>query len=223
VPIDHNERTLRKRALTLIIVCVSLSVLASAAALVYRIFFLKLTYVPQGAMANTILAGDYVFVIRTFSDIERGWIVVFKYPGDSSQYIARVVGLPGETIQVRDRSVIINGKPLEEQRVSVKPQEPGDFGPLAEISTNGTGPYRVFYTEGGAGSPDDLTFGIATPFQIPKDSYFVLGDNRDNSLDSRTYGVVPRHLIWGRASSIYWSTPVYSDDVRWERVFKPVH
>jgi len=199
------------------------------AGLVYRIFFLKLIYVPTGAMANTILPGDYVVVTRRFGAIERGWIVVFKYPADPSQYIARVVGLPGETIQVRDRLVLINGQTLEEQRTTVKPQKRDDvFGPLQEISTDGNGPYRVFYTKFDENSDapmsiDDYNYGGATPFEIPKDSYFVLGDNRDNSLDSRRYGVVPRNLIWGTAGSIFYSVPVGSDEVRWERVFTRVH
>lgn len=76
---------------------------------IYRIFFMWMVRVPTGSMLNTIVPGDHLVVNRSFGEIERGRIVVFQYPGDSAYYVARVVGLPGETIQLRGMSVYING------------------------------------------------------------------------------------------------------------------
>jgi len=223
----------RQKTLTLGLL-VTLVVGVGSAALVYRIFFMRLIRVPTGAMMNTILIGDQIVVNRSFGAIKRGWIVVFKYPGDSANYIARVIGLPGETIEVRDRSVYVNGQLLEEQRVLV---EPDDFGgeadSLKEVAIKGEGGYRVFYTtrkddeNSPAGSDrDPANFATNSPFQIPLNSFFILGDNRDNSYDSRFRGPVPRELIWGTASVVYFSVfsnrKSHEERVRWERIFGKV-
>jgi signal peptidase I len=133
----------RKKTLTLGLV-LTLVVGVGAAALAYRLFVMRLVRVPTGAMMNTILPGDRLVTNRLFGAIKRGWIVVFKYPGDSTNYIARVIGLPGETVEVRDRSVYVNGHMLEERRVLVKSDDLGEADVLEEVSTEGTGSYRVF-------------------------------------------------------------------------------
>jgi len=180
--------------------------------------------VPTGNMMNTIVPGDHLMVTKAFGAIERGRIVVFQYPKDSTYYISRVVGLPGETIQVRGYTVYINGSPLEEQKVIANPS-PHEYEPLREISSKGDGAYRVFFTKR-PDEPDDPTFepsvAVAAPFQIPANSFFVLGDNRDNSYDSRFRGAVPRELIWGSPSLIYTSVTMDRGDVRWERMMKRI-
>ena len=192
-----------------------LLIVGGVAFTIYYFFFVRMVKVPSGAMANTIVPGDQLLIHRSFGQIERGQIVMFQFPEDSNYYIKRVVGLPGETIQVRGNTIFINQRPLNEQRV--KADDGSSFeSPLKEISTEGNGPYRVFYTE----TFDDRfatggDFGTHTPFQIPNNSFFLMGDNRDNSEDSRWRGAVPRELIWGKPSIIY-----YSDT--WERVFKKV-
>ena len=172
----------------------------------------KAVRVPTGSMANTIVPGDHLIVIKYLGEIGRGDIVVFKFPRDQSvQYVGRVVGLPQETIEVRERSVYINGSEIPEEKVTVKFDEVTD-SPLEEISSEGSGPYRVFYwprDEATASrQPNDYseaTFGTAGPFQIPEGQYFLMGDNRDNSYDSRFYGTVARELIWGESTLVYWS------------------
>ena len=111
--------------------------------------------VPTGSMENTIMPGDRIIALRLtyyFSEPQRGDIVVFKYPDDESTlYVKRVIGLPGETVEVKDGKVYINGadKPLNDDFVKDEPV--GDYG----------------------------------PYEMPEDCYFMMGDNRNNSLDSR--------------------------------------
>jgi signal peptidase I len=222
----------RKKTLTLGLV-LTLVVGVGAAALAYRLFFMRLVRVPTGAMMNTILPGDRLVTNRSFGAIKRGWIVVFKYPGDSRNYIARVIGLPGETVEVRDRSVYVNGHMLEEQRVLVNPDDLGEADVLEEVSIEGAGPYRVFYTtrKDNEISPvpsdmDSANLATHSPFEIPLNSFFMLGDNRDNSYDSRFRGAVPRELIWGTTSVVYFSAfsnrKSHEERVRWNRMFSKV-
>ena len=195
--------------------------------LTVRFYLTRLIFVPTGAMLNTIIPGDHLVAYRFFDKPNRGDIVVYQQTKGSERFISRIVGLPGETIQVVGQSVSIDGRILEEQRVAVEPENTG-YAPLKEIVSEGNGPYRVFYTERSVDEPDLRTdpegeFGTATPFRIPDDSYFLLGDNRDNSYDSRFRGPVPRELIWGKALVVYYSVKLpLRDDVRWERMFKKV-
>ena len=203
--------------------------------MVVRFFFVKLVKVPTGAMMNTIVPGDHLFVTKSLGRIERGQVVVFQYPRDNeTTFVARVVGLPGETILVRGNTVLINARPLDEQKVFVKPED-FDAELLEEISSEGSGPYRVYYwkrnDEAEELTPDDLIleepmpgaeFATVTAFRIPDDHFFMLGDNRDNSVDSRTWGPVPRNLIWGTAQVIYMSMPPKSEELRQDRLFKRI-
>ena len=185
-------------------------------------------------MANTVIPGDHLVVKkRAFGEISRGDLIVFTYPRDLSvHYLSRIIGLPGESIEVRGRFVYVNGAELPEQRVAVKPDnldDPLDVGVLEELSTEGKGPYRVFYfsrEEGDKfGMANPGTFGTDGPFQIPANEYFVMGDNRDNSEDSRYKGTVPRSLIFGKPTMIYWSAggdKTGNQTVRWERIFKQI-
>jgi signal peptidase I len=171
-------------------------------------------------MANTVLPGDHLVVKkRAFGDINRGDVIVFRYPGDASTYyLARVIGLPGESLEVRGRFLYIDGKQLMEQRVIVKQDDLFESDHLEELSTEGTGSYRVFYQAIDDSMPqDESTTG---PFRIPVNQYFVMGDNRDNSEDSRYRGTVPREFIFGKPFMIYWSTKTdrQGGEVRWERV-----
>jgi signal peptidase I len=199
--------------------------------MIYYSFFSWRARVPTGSMMNTIIPGDHVLIHKSFGQIERGNIVLFQYPTSSefshkSEYrLARVVGLPGETIQMRGTTIYINGQPLAELKVMAT--EGSDMlDPLLPVSTEGSGPYRVYYTEHPKHPEAEVggLFGTNTSFQIPNDNFFVLGDNRDNSEDSRFRGPVPRELIWGEAAIIYYSkAETFDGGIRWERIFKKVH
>lgn len=209
--------TRRGLAVRLIIAVLILGVIAVVA---FRLFIVKFIRVPTGAMMNTILPGDQLLSYRLLGGVSRGDVVVFKYPGDEASYVARVIGLPGETIQLKGKLVYINGTVLEEQRVLVESSDNMHL-PLKELSTEGSGPYRVYYVKPRF-AEDEMSeetsgdIATETPFQIPNESYFLMGDHRQNSYDSRYRGAVPRNLIWGKCSLIYVS------EIEPERIFRKV-
>src|SRR5207237_4521248 len=161
--------------------------------------------------------------------IRRGDIIVFKYPKDpTTNYVKRVIGLPGETIEVKGTRVFINGQELPEQRLIAEQhltqqRLPDNDAPL-DVVGNQDGPvegavYKVYYSHESEDSELDpeekrLTgqkFAVGAPFTIPANEYFVMGDNRDNSQDSRYWGTVPRDNVVGRALVIYWSLDLTKD------------
>lgn len=171
---------------------------------------------------NTILIGDHLVVGRSFGMVDRGNVVVFWYPGDSARYVARVIGLPGETIELRGRNVYINGQELPEQKV-LGVENDSQYGePLEEISVEGSGPYRVYYTRSEPLDGDHSTLAVGSPFRIAEGNYFLMGDNRDNSHDSRYRSAVPRDLIWGKVTIVYWSAfqdRNHEEHIREDRIF----
>jgi signal peptidase I len=206
-------------------------------------FILQAVTVPTGSMQNTILVGDYLLVNKfIFSpgggslpflpqrEIERGDIIVFKYPGnkvhpikDSSRglvpyqinYVKRVIGLPGETVEFRNNQVFVNGQLLPEHRVIGDSQDDQSALEVKEFEPRGDeDKYDVYYDErtmktaqaGRALPRSDYEFAVpGKQMQVPENSFFVMGDSRDNSEDSRFWGFVPRELVIGRAMFVYWS------------------
>jgi signal peptidase I len=163
-------------------------------ALFIRTFAVQAFKIPSGSMEPTLLIGDHILVnkfiygikipfIRTtlipISEPKREDIIVFIYPVDKRKdFIKRVIGLPGEEIEIIDKKVYVNGKPVSDK--------------------------HGFYGNRG-GNPDSKDrFG---PVTVPEDHFFVMGDNRDHSYDSRFWGFVPSKSIKGRAFIIYWSWP----------------
>ncbi len=139
---------------------------------VVRTFIFHPFYIPSGSMEPTLMPQDRIIVnkfIYRFKEPARGDIVVFLPPNDSRDYIKRVIGLPGETVEIKNGRVFINSRPISE-------------------------PYKNK-------SADFSNFG---PFKLPKNSYFVMGDNRPNSSDSRVFGPLEKSRIIGKAVFIYW-------------------
>jgi signal peptidase I len=176
-------------------------VIAVILALFIRTFVVQAFKIPTGSMENNLLIGDHLLVNKfvfgpTASRLERALlpigtvkrrdIIVFKYPEEPDRdFIKRVIGLPGEMIELRQKKVYINGTPLDEPYVHFL-QPLGSLSELHEVTS-----FDVRERYG--------------PVTVPADQYFVMGDNRDNSQDSRYWGFLPRHYIKGKALLIYWS------------------
>jgi signal peptidase I len=196
-------------------------------ALFLMTFIAQAVQVPTGSMQNNIHIGDHFFVnkfvfgrptpvlgkLLPTREIKRGDIIVFKFPQDAKvNYVKRVVGLPGDKVLVKGTHVFVNDKELPEQRVTINLLD-NRYSANPEIKVWPVPPgahYRVYYSdrdhdtsEFGFGS--DTKYGINEPVIVPPNSYFAMGDNRDNSTDSRYWGFVPRSNIIGHALYVYWS------------------
>jgi len=159
-------------------------VIAFILAMIIRTFVVQAFKIPSGSMIPTLQIGDHILVskfIYWFTKPKRGDLIVFKYPKDPSRdFIKRVVGLPGETLEVKHRKVYINGKLLKEDYPIFSDKRRGQYGEI----------------------PVRDNFSLIT---IPPNRYFMMGDNRDNSLDSRFWGTLDEGMIEGRAFIVYWS------------------
>ncbi len=158
--------------------------------------FIQAYKIPSGAMIPTLQIGDQILTKKKFllgDSINRGDIVTFPYPEDPSKiFIKRVIGIGGEKLEIKGKHVFINGMSLTEPY----------------IQNTDT---RIFQAEQ---MPRD-NFG---PIDIPGDSLFVMGDNRDESNDSRFWGFIKKSSITGKAISVYWSWDKPNTEVRWYRI-----
>ncbi len=164
---------------------VVLAVVAVAVALLIQQFLVKPYRIPSASMEDTLMIGDRVLVDRIswrFGDPQRGDIVVFHPPFDGPVLIKRIIGMPGDEIGLRDGNVYINGKLLDEPYVRV---------------VNGQKEPSLPFTNG-------LPWSLQSPYRVPQGSYFVMGDNRTDSGDSREFGPVARGQFVGRAFAKYW-------------------
>ncbi len=169
--------------------------------------------IPSGSMLPTLQIGDHLLVSKFLYGVripytdtrllrlrppKRGDIVVFAYPlDDSKAFIKRVIGLPGERLEVRDKQVLINGAPIED-------------------------PWGVHVDRSSwpAADPGRDNFG---PVEVPQGEYFVMGDNRDKSYDSRFWGFVEDARIKGKAFIMYWSWDSERNRPRWGRIGDIIH
>jgi len=202
-------------------------VIAVVLALFIRTFVVQAFKIPTGSMEPNLLIGDHLLVnklvvgpyvrgieraLLPMKEIGRRDVIVFKYPEDPERdFIKRVIGLPGEQVEVRNKRVYVNGRlfdepyahHMEEPPPVPKELEPGD-------------------RQGMSGDPRE-NYG---PVTVPPKHYFVMGDNRDNSQDSRYWGFLPRDYVKGKALVIYWSYEAESGNVvtgtRWGRLLHQV-
>jgi len=217
-------------------------VIAVILALFIRTFVVQAFKIPTGSMEENLLIGDHLLVnkfvfaatnagaeraLLPVATIRRRDVIVFKYPEEPDRdFIKRVIGLPGETVELKDKKVYINGKPLDEPYVHfLRP-------PAAESEFHEVTSFDVRERYG--------------PVTVPPNQYFVMGDNRDNSQDSRYWGFLPRDYVKGKALVIYWSYEAgredYQDEstgaaargaisvfahfftrTRWDRMFHQIH
>ena len=169
-----------------------------------RSFVVQAFKIPSGSMLQTLQIGDHLLVTKfaygvkvPFTNImvieregpKHGDVIVFDFPEDPSKdFIKRVIGMPGDVIEIRDKQVFRNGVQLVE-------------------------PY-VQHVDSASAVPRRDNFG---PVMVPENKYFVMGDNRDESYDSRFWGFVERDTIEGKALILYWSWASLTD-IRWERI-----
>jgi signal peptidase I len=192
-------------------------VIAVILALFVRTWVFQAFKIPTGSMENNLLIGDHLIVNKMiFSptmtgleravlprrDIRRGDVIVFKYPEDPERdFIKRVIGLPGERLELRRKKIYINDQPIQEPYVRFLEPPPAED----------------------AARSDDLRAWYG-PVTVPEHQYFMMGDNRDNSQDSRYWGFLPETYIKGKALFIYFSFEENGSlsnmftDIRWGRI-----
>lgn len=184
-------------------------IIALLLAMIIRTFFIQAFKIPSGSMLDTLLIGDHLLVSKitygvkvpftdnflvSFSEPQHEDIIVFEFPEDPSKdFIKRVIGMPGDTIEIRDKVVYRNGQKLDE-------------------------PYVQHTDPSIRNGPRDNK----EPFTVPEDKYFVMGDNRDESYDSRFWGFVDKGKIKGKAWILYWSWQGIGD-IRWNRIGDIIH
>ena len=221
-------------------------VIALCLALLIRTFIVQPFKIPSGSMIPTLLIGDHLLVnkfiygtkipfmdIRIFpvEDIKRGDVIVFKFPGNDSvnkgvHYIKRAIGLPGDEVNIEGRDVYINREKIKQvYEGNYKYFEQGtEVTTDKYIDTLSENIFDVIYKK----SSINTTKGKTNfPITIPEGNIFVLGDNRDNSYDSRFWGFVPIESISGKAFLIHWSWNFDNDNifskVRWNRIFSSIN
>jgi signal peptidase I len=170
-------------------------VITAIIALFATTFVVQAFKIPTGSMESNLLIGDHLLVnkfvygmhsgflgkLLPFKDLKRGDVVVFKYPNSPEvAYVKRLIGEPGDKVEMVGRTVYVNGKALQENYTQYI--DPGSI-----------------YEHYG-------------PYYVPRDAYFMMGDNRDNSQDSRFWGFVPRDHLLGKALIIYWSYETPRDE-----------
>ena len=192
-------------------------VTAVVLALFIRTFIVQAFKIPTGSMENNLLIGDHLLVnkfvfaptlgrveraVLPIRSVERGDVLVFKFPEEPERdFIKRVIGLPGETLELRNQVIYINGAPL------VEPYAHYQLPPLPQ---------------GAMGGEDGDVRRKYGPVTIPEGHYFMMGDNRDDSQDSRYWGFLPATYVKGRALFIYWSFGG-PQGTRWGRLLHQIH
>ncbi|MDA8235233.1 MAG: signal peptidase I [Clostridia bacterium] len=149
-------------------------IIAVILAVIIRFFIFQPFYIPSGSMEPTLTEGDRIIVnkfLYRFKEPQRADVIVFKYPLDEKRdFIKRIIGVPGDTVEIKNNELIINGKPVPEPYLAQNLEQNGNYGPVT----------------------------------VPQDRYLMLGDNRNNSEDSRIWGMLPKENIRGKAVVLYW-------------------
>lgn len=166
-----------------------------------KVHMIQAYQIPAGSLKPTLLVGDQILSKKGLAlkkGLHKGEMIIFPYPEDpSKEYIKRIIAVGGDEIEIKNKKVLINGDQIEE-------------------------PYVIHLDSrilpGGLSTRDNLQ-----TVKVPEDSVFVLGDNRDNSHDSRFWGFVKKSSVTGKASIIYWSWDRENSNIRWDRIGKIIN
>ncbi len=178
-----------------ILIVVILTIFSTSLRLLIKNYYVQAYKIPAGSMEPTLLIGDHILVDRQMSarNPNRGDLVIFEYPEDPSKdFVKRVVAVGGDNVAIKDKELYVNNKPVKE---SYSVHKEFDVIPANQ-------------------NPRD-NFG---PVTVPVGSYFMMGDNRDRSYDSRFWGFVEKAKIKGIVRNIYWSWDRNKNSVRWNRI-----
>lgn len=200
--------------------------------LVFRSFLFEPFKIPSGSMIPTLWIGDFIAVNKyayglrvpvlnyrflEVGDPERGDVVVFRYPVDERvNYIKRVVGLPGDTVTYRNKTLFINGDPVVQDTIGpwsgegLNRNAPGRR-PIRKLELLDESPHHILV------DPERPDLRVQT-WTVPEDHYFVMGDNRDQSLDSRAWGFVPEENLVGKAVRIWMHWDCSRGCLDWRRI-----
>lgn len=241
-----NEPTLWETAKTIIY--------AVVIALFIRTVFAEPFSIPSGSMIPTLLVGDYLFVSKAsygyskhslplsmplikgrifYTEPKRGDVIVFKLPSDNrTDYIKRLIGLPGDRIQMKAGRLYINGEMVERTFVERFVQRDSTGAAVRYDKYTETLPNGVKHTI--LEMSDDMPYDNTSEFVVPEDHFFMMGDNRDNSMDSRVLkiGFVPKVNLIGKAKFLFYSNDgtarwwefwKWPMSVRWSRLLNGIH
>lgn len=165
-----------------------------------KAYFVEAYKIPAASLKPTLLVGDFILARKSFAarqEIKRGDLIIFPLPHDPSKdFIKRVVAMGGETIEILDKKLFVNGNFVQEPYVIFTDPKiiPKDYGPRDNLG----------------------------PLTIPEDALFVMGDNRDQSNDSRFFGIIKKATVKGKACAIYWSWDKENFKIRWDRIGKTI-
>jgi len=201
------------------LIAIAFLVAAKGGSMAVKHWLTEAFQMPSGSMIPTLLVGDHMFIAKGRSNVSRGDIIVFQFPPDpSTDYIKRVVAIGGDRVEIKDGVPSINGVPLAHEPLdtpcSFKEDDPRfahDEGPCTFVRETIDGrAYTIMFTPDHG--PNDFPSTLIPPGEV-----FVVGDNRDNSYDSRKWGFVPVDHIKGKASLIWWSQD-RNGAARWSRI-----
>jgi signal peptidase I len=197
-----------------------------------RVAVVEAFKIPSGGMIPTLQVGDHIFVDKMHKHPKRGDVIVFQYPKEPDKdFVKRVVAVGGDSIEVRQNVVSVNGEPLPREELDAGPCSYWDYDEhynqwkehtcRAFQERNGAHRYHVI-TATDESSIDFPRPGDPTPYVVPDGTVFVMGDNRNNSSDSRSWGPVPVGNIKGTAWRVWWSSGKPSG-TRWDRVGQRIY